>query len=155
MGTEIINVRNIVKAQGTNRMDVFVKYMYVEAILNNSKKQIKSACDLYSKMQDKRNSKTREIKRFNNLINDIKENGFKDDSIIELENISSLKLCDGSHRLACCLAFNVDEISVRLRGDGRYMWDYGLDWFERNEFSKEEITFIRNFYNKKRKELNI
>ena len=146
MGTEILNVRDIVKAQSTNRMDIFVRYMYVEAILNNSKKQTTRACDLYCKMQDKRNSKVRGVKRFNKLINDIKKNGFQDDSIIELETYSSMKLCDGSHRLACCLAFNIDEITVRGRGQGRYMWNYGLDWFEKNEFSKEEITFIRNFY---------
>jgi len=50
-----LNPRDIIKANGTNRMDIFVRWMYVEAVLNNhSEEQIKSFGDLYCKMQDER-----------------------------------------------------------------------------------------------------
>tara|TARA_Y100000310_G_scaffold31733_1_gene30054 strand:- start:356 stop:556 length:201 start_codon:yes stop_codon:yes gene_type:complete len=50
-----LNPRDIIKANGTDRMDIFVRWMYVEAVLNNhSEEQIKRRGDLYCKMQQKR-----------------------------------------------------------------------------------------------------
>ena len=158
-----LNPRDIIKANGTDRMDIFVRWMYVEAVLNNhSEEQIKRRGDLYCKMQQKRiggGSTT----SFNKLIESIKKDGYKENSIIHCSELISCSHCNkntgyklsgGAHRLACCLAFNFDTIPVKLssieEGTALSTDDYSLKWFKKHGFSKGEITLIKNFYNSKR-----
>lgn len=134
-----------------NRYDVVVRLMAIEELRGGRQ----GGLALYIKMQESRNiyldSIGQPIKsedRFQNrrgaletLIDSFEQQGF--DLSYPIEVTTDLKLIDGSHRLACTLYFQSNEICTR-KSVGRQV-NFGLDWFEKY-FEPPEIDLIRNRY---------
>ena len=127
----MVNIRNFITDE---HLDIFVRYLYIKSYLeNNNYKKYK---DLYEKMQIKRIG-TCNCENFNNLIKSFEEKGFKKEYPIPINKNS--KMLNGSHRLACCLYFNINPYVVIFDEKDH---DYGIKWFKENGFTKQEIKDI-------------
>ncbi len=98
---------------------------------------------LYQKMQKARGSyESHNESRFWELIKSVEANGYAKDSLIETDR--NMILYDGSHRLALALYHEIDSVDVRMVRDAFGDRSYGLDWFWKNSFTREEIEIIIN-----------
>ena len=155
---ELIKVRKILDSEIINgyfnRVDVIVRYMYIEFFLGETHKV--NAYELYKKMCIKRMGHTHArnedevnafVMRFNSLIESVYQNGFYKNSSIELSNDKTNKLVDGSHRLAIALYMGLEDIPFTYRNSD---WDakYGFDWFMKNGFTELELEEIEDCYNR-------
>lgn len=125
------------------RYDVIIRYLFIDYLMNNNT----YGKDLYRKMQIHRagsDLKTQKnyLKKETNLqkiVDGIKKNGknaFKQKPCIRLNR--EYKLCDGSHRLAAALYFNIPKICY-TRSQTRSI-NYGLD--ELQFLKKNEISVL-------------
>tara|TARA_B110000003_G_C16649310_1_gene533486 strand:+ start:1381 stop:2775 length:1395 start_codon:yes stop_codon:yes gene_type:complete len=126
-----------------NRYDLIVRFMAIDSFLNAKKESF----DLYEKMQEKRGGSAYKNpwKVFQSLISNFKNNGANPAYPILVNK--DLHIVDGAHRLACALYFNVPFIAVKINKKLDFS-PYGIDWFENNNFSYEEIEVIQQKKNK-------
>ncbi|MFK7810737.1 MAG: hypothetical protein AB8F74_23215 [Saprospiraceae bacterium] len=133
-------------AQGSfNRYDTIVRLLAVEEVygLNDF------GWNLYLKMQQTReeafNKHIKELDVFKadflRLINSVEKNGF-DKKYPILTNAKGM-LSDGSHRLACSLYFEVEEVVLKRDKNDHSDVNYGLNWFAQNGFSDLECTRLK------------
>ena len=80
------------------------------------------------------------LKIFQELIRSFEEKGADNSYPILVNN--DLHIVDGAHRLACALYFNVPFISVKINKKLKSS-PYGINWFESNNFSAEELEIIK------------
>jgi len=161
-----INRRDLLRAQKFNdkfsRLDLIVRYLFLEFLYG--KTNIESVKDLYLKMQKKRTGSLNHIngksyiQECTRLAKSFADNGYiKEYPLIVNEN---KHLINSSHRAACCLFWNIEDIPLEINKSWKNCldnpnpikqtyFDYGLGWFRNNDFSEEEITIIEN----KRKEI--
>jgi len=102
---------------------------------------------LYEKMQDARNGAGFSIeasKRFKELIKSFEENGYDKSSCILTD--SSIKLLDGSHRLAAAVYYGIQDVNIEINPINHNP-DYKIEWFIENDFSKAELELITNRFN--------
>src|SRR5690554_5801149 len=123
------------------RVDIVVRYLAIENYFGKNRYGFK----LYSKMQRKRRrysqkNLNRSKKRFRKIIKSFEKKGFKRRSRIVLN--SKYKLFDGSHRLACAMFFNIDEIPILIRRKKRRA-GYSMHWFRKHGFTNRELRIIR------------
>ncbi|MBU8907592.1 capsular polysaccharide export protein, LipB/KpsS family [Desertibacillus haloalkaliphilus] len=139
-----MNVRELISKQFNddvfNRVDLIVRYLAIEDYYGKNNYGFK----LYKKMQKNRSkhiAKTylRRKRKFKELIESVEKQGLKKDSYVNLDSKSHL--LDGSHRVACALYFNIDEIPIQFR-EKRKKIDYSINWFKNNGFTEEEIKLI-------------
>jgi len=116
------------------RYDVIVKYMFIELYFKNGKPDDLSF-DLYDKLY-KGISKTKRIKSedFAPLILSFEEKGYDEEWPISVGR-NGKYICGGSHRLACCLWFDIGKIPIEThpkckrkpdRFSGHWMRNHGL-----------------------------
>lgn len=116
------------------RYDVIVKYMFMELYYNRGKPD-SIEFDLYDKLY-KGISKTKRIKAedFILLILSFEEKGYDQEWPISVGR-KGRYICGGSHRLACCLWFNIDKIPIEThpkckrkpdRFSGHWMRNHGF-----------------------------
>ena len=117
-----------------NRMDIFVRYMAIEEFYG----QNQYGFSLYKKMQQKRVS-FYDLDKFKDLIISIEKNGFRNRSKIKANQ--DFQLEDGSHRLACALFFNIDNVPIEFV-EVKERRNYSINWFKDNGFFPEEIDLI-------------
>lgn len=125
--------------QDFNAFDVIVKYLAIENFYGKNT----SGMELYRKMQLRRVSEDW-TQRFKKLIVSF-EKGIDNTSYIKTD--LSYSIHDGAHRLALALYHGIEYVPVKvfnLRESRRY---YGIQWFEDNGFTKDEITQIVSKYN--------
>ena len=115
-------------------IDIIVRYLYIKAYIENN--NYEKYRRLYEKMQIARIGKCN-IKEFNRLITSFRVNGYLKKYPIPI-NKKGVML-NGSHRLACCLYFNINPYVVVIDEEDH---DYSLDWFKENGFSLDEIKEI-------------
>lgn len=124
-----------------NRLDIIVRLLYVECKYNENSYGV----ELYQKMQrirwPIRFAKGMYEPKFNTLIDSFSKSGFIKDNPIILN--ANKKLVNGSHRLACCIYFNCDEITYIVEDKNP---KYEFTWFKKN-FSDDELEIILNRYN--------
>lgn len=115
-------------------IDIIVRYLYIKAYVEN--KRYEKYKKLYEKMQKKRVNKSY-YREFNALIDSFQNNGFLKNFpvLINMQN----KLLNGSHRLACCLYFNINPYVYKLNQPDH---DYTITWFQNNGFTSDEIEEI-------------
>ena len=115
-------------------IDIMIRYLYVKSYIekNNYERYKK----LYEKMQKKRIGKCH-IKDFNEIIESFVENGYLKEYPIPINKKE--KMLNGSHRLACCLYFNINPYVVVFDEDDHF---YDIDWFKNNGFTDEELDEI-------------
>lgn len=124
-----------------NRYDIIVRLLAIENYYNENN----YGFELYKKMQIKRNTyKTHNETRFINLIDSFKKEGLKN---IPIKVDKNLKLIDGSHRIACIIYFNCNQIPIALLPIKQNV-NYSLSWFKNNGFTTEEINKIEEKANK-------
>ena len=118
-----------------DRFDIVVRYLYVEDRKHKP---------LYIKMQDKRSIERKviynTINKFDALIESVKKVNYDDRYPIIVNK--NLNILDGSHRVACCLAFDKEFIEVHIK-DTDVVPLYGIDWFEQNGFTNKELELIK------------
>lgn len=127
-----------------NRLDIVVRYMYIEYFF--SKNVIGKK--IYEKMQRKRvpylfGQQNFSLK-FDETIQSFKDYGLKKGSKIILNK--HLELIDGSHRLACCLFFDLLDRKIEFSVENKKVV-YNLDWFQKN-FTDDELEIIKKKYYK-------
>jgi len=167
---KLINISDIIRDSGIQRLDVFVRCMYVEAILkNHSEEQKNIAGDLYQKMQVVRShgnvhaharilgqTTHTHTKHFGHLIDSFKNKGYLEGHANAIKCSEQLNggtfVSDGAHRLSICLAYNFDKIPSMLIDDGIHVFEHPHWWVENAKFSKKEMTLIEQYYRKKRRE---
>jgi hypothetical protein len=125
-----------------NRIDIFVRLLAIEEFYGENT----FGYELYKKMQIKRLKISEEyadyrLHQFKKLIKSFEINGFN--KKFPIKYYSDYKLFDGSHRLACCIYFNIDEIIISKQN---YICgnSYNINWFIKNDFSIEELNIIKN-----------
>lgn len=123
-----------------NRLDIIVRYMYIEYYFNKNNK----GKELYNKMQKKRvpeeYKKKNFLEIFNKTIEEFKT-GLNDNFPLILNE--NLNLVDGSHRLSCCLYFDIKgKINYTINNT---KVNYDIKWFEEN-FKQEELKIIKEKY---------
>ncbi|MEE2700034.1 MAG: hypothetical protein VYD71_01550 [Bacteroidota bacterium] len=135
--TNLLLSKQIIHKQ-FNRFDLIVRYMAIEAIFNNNDLGI----DLYNKMQKKRGGSIYKypFRAFKKLVGNIQDNGFSLAYPILVNK--DFHIVDGAHRLACALFFKEKYIPVKVNKRLDYS-PYGINWFEKNDFSSEELNFLR------------
>lgn len=125
------------------RYDMIVRLLAVENYYG------KNDCgfELYRKMQYERNKHKGEdfaekaIERFKALIKSYDEKGYDENSAILLDK--NLRLIDGSHRLAMAMYHGYETINAVFE-DREVNFSYGIDWFEANGFTADEIKILRD-----------
>ena len=155
---ELIKVKKILDSEIVNgyfnRVDVIVRYMYIEFFLGETHKV--NPYELYKKMCIKRMGHTHArnedevtefVMKFNSLIESVYQNGFFKNSAIELSNSATNKLVDGSHRIAIALYMGLEDIPFTYRNSD-WNVEYGFDWFMKNDFTELELEEIENCYNR-------
>jgi len=125
---------NHFKAGAFFRYDVLMKYLTIDAILKNDNEFLKQ----YNQMQKKR-AEIYTLEDFRRLVYSIKEKGFLNSYPIPISKNG--QMIEGSHRLACALHFNIEEVPVIVSGatEGGY---YGMQWFLTNGFNKKTIELL-------------
>ena len=125
-----------------NRYDVIVIYLAIEEYFGLNK----IGFDLYRKMQSQRSIyRSGKVKQkdyvggLRKLIHSVDKNGFENRSTITIDN--KLKLCDGAHRFACALYFNVGTVPVRMFRTEKHI-HYGIDFFTKYGFSARQIDSL-------------
>lgn len=123
-----------------NRYDIIVRLISVEEYLKDDNYNFK----LYKKMQHKRMradpARCHEyITQFKTLIKSIHDHGFEEGCPILIGN--TLHIIDGSHRMACCLHYNVQYITAKVHERDMYA-PYNIKWFHDNLFTFKEIKKI-------------
>lgn len=123
-----------------NRMDIIVRYLYIE----NYYEKNDIGYYLYEKMQKIRKGEKYNLKKFKETIKSFELNGYDKNFPIKLFKNKMLR--DGSHRIACSLYFGIDKIPIKYLSTNKYI-EYSLKWFEKNNFSSDEIKIIQQKYN--------
>ena len=132
-----------------NRFDIIVRYIAIENYYGINK----TGFELYEKMQNKRiGDGEARTSQFKELINSY-ENGYNDTSKISLN--TTLKLLDGSHRLALHIYNGINNINGICKHFDTHEPEYSLDWFYANGFTLSEIKSIQDKYYEICKKLNI
>ena len=86
-----------------------------------------------------KNDRNNSIDEFESLLINIEKNGFDYRSCITIDK--NQHLCDGAHRFASAIYFNIPVISVKvLRAKSDI--DYGIDWFKDYQFNEEELKIM-------------
>ena len=121
-----------------NRYDLIVRFMAIEQFFNAKNE----GYELYEKMQKNRagSAYKNPLKIFKELITSFEEKGADSGCPILVNN--NLHIVDGAHRLACALYFNVPFIAIKINRKLDFS-PYGINWFENNNFSAEEIETIK------------
>lgn len=124
---------------GPNRLDVIVRYLYIDYRNGNNSFGGK----LYEKMQKLRLPKQFKEgiyeKKFNDLIDSFCKFGFSPEYPLLLSK--DMKLVDGSHRLACSIYYGNPNLMIPHKTENKTA-NYDLSWFEKN-FSKSELDIIK------------
>lgn len=132
-----------------DNVDLIIKLLAID----NYFKKNNYGFDFYKKMQDARMKTNKEIpiknrqweKEFKNLIKSFEKNGYINNYPVELSK--DFKVFNGSHRLCCALAFNVEKIPVRFTEEyiDRIWYDYSIKWFKNNGLSKAENYIMQKY----------
>lgn len=162
----MIPVRDIVDAQYRkgrfNRMDMIMRLVCAE--LDDPKWWRK-----YRRMQHVRVNKIRKIrpskwprgfekrreKDFKALLVSFAEKGY-DMSVKGIRCDSDMELCNGSHRLACCILNGIEEIPVQFPMDStKVRRHYSLKWFRRAGFGEGTLRALEARRKKLLKDLGL
>jgi len=127
----VLNIKDFITDE---HIDIVVRYLYIKSYIEN--KDYNKYKNLYEKMMLKRVGKTY-YKEFNKIIDSFNEFGYLKEYPIPINK--KHKILNGSHRLACCLYFNINPYV--------YIFDepdhtFSIDWFKNNEFTEAEINEI-------------
>lgn len=132
-----------------NRLDIFVKTLYIRAYLSwvnlkYYKKLYRNHIRLYNlSKEDDKNSIDDFLDNFNNLINNFKDSWFDEKYPIPVNQ--DWNLMNWAHRLACSLYFWIEPIiEVKIYD---YDINWWLEWFKKNNFSDLDILNILEEYN--------
>ena len=124
--------------------DVCVRYAFIRDIDRGEANSPWPA--IYEKMQRARGAVSHHnADRFMKLIDGFRTVGYDVRSAITLHvsRDGAYLLGDGSHRMACSLYFKAPWVSLAYSPDKRKTTrDYGIDWFERAGFSRDELNMI-------------
>lgn len=134
-----------------NRIDTVVRYLAIENYYGKNDYGFK----LYNKMQKHRVPTLKNVnweENFKKLIINVEKYGYSSYSNIVID--LNYKLVDGSHRFALALFSKEKEIPVKVVYKKTKI-KYGIDWFKRNSFTKEEISLIENKKNEILREWDI
>ena len=163
-----IKTRELVASQKYNkkfsRLDLVVRYIFLEAMHQRGNIGYKEAKELYVKMQTKRSGTNLHrngntyVDEFVKLANSFENQGYihQFPLIVNDDN----HLIDSSHRTACSIYYGINQVPIQTTSNWKKhltnpnpvkqtYFDYGLDWFKRSGFSEYEIDLIEN----KRKEI--
>lgn len=122
-----------------NAIDIVVKYLAIENYYGKNN----FGFELYRKMQLKRVNEDW-TERYVELIKSF-ENGIDMNSRIKVDLNYSIH--DGAHRLALALYHNCKEVPARIFNVEIQRRDYGMNWFNSNDFTEEEINLISDKLN--------
>ena len=128
---EYMNIANFITDK---HIDIIVKYLYVKAYIEN--KNLAKYKRIYEEMQIKRVGKCN-LEEFNHTIESFRQNGYLKEYPIPINYKG--RLLNGSHRLSCCLYFNINPYVYKIDEEDH---DYPLSWFKENDFKKEIIKEI-------------
>ena len=130
-----------------DRLDLIVKYLYIFSTQkNHNKKFSKKLYEKHIKLRtlgkedDKKNIKDF-TNNFDDLILSIKKNGFDKNKFIEVNKKN--EILTGAHRISTSIYFKKDIFYKRTNLKA-VSWN--LDWFEKKNFSKDELNFILDKY---------
>ena len=149
-----------------NRLDIIVRYLYAQAILND--KEVDKYQKMYSKLimainkgeeplnngiyacfsqYDKKNTIEEFDSDFRELIESMIINDFDKEHYIPLGK--DYKPVNGAHRIAAALALDINVWAVvfsQIAG-AKMCYAYNKNWLQNNMFSNAEISDIINTYN--------
>lgn len=149
----VILVKNILLKENIlgqfNRYDIIVRMLAIDSYFNDAKIGV----DIYNKMQELRvkerqflnPNRAKNFERFKNLIKSFEINGYDYACPIRLNYQS--RLINGAHRIAICIHQKIDTVSY-IHSTDTYEYNdtcaFGLDWFEKNEFTDFERSLIQD-----------
>lgn len=128
------------------RLDLIIKYLYIDAYMNNRPEQY---ADLYKRhiavrtggKEDHKNGLHDFLLDFHRLIESFKDKGFESRYPIPVSKKNGI-LMDGAHRAACSLYFQ-EEVFVEYRDGEGLPWDW--KWLYLNGF-REDLPDILKTY---------
>lgn len=126
------------------RYDVFIKYYYVRSYIENKNYDLAKEIYLehiksfnnFSEPDGKKKGKEEFINKFNNLINNIKQQGINKTIIPITKNG---EIIDGAHRLSIALYFNK---RIRFAIFNLLDANYGKEFFTKRGFNEKYIKII-------------
>ena len=141
------------------RLDLVCKYAFFNDLKNQTNDEF--VCELYKKHILKRTKGREPRDRFNKAVRKVTIDDYIESAIELYRNMSQNgfdekypipytdegMLLNGAHRIACAAVLNIDIITnvVPQKDHTRKAWD--LKWFQKNDFSDEQIQYILNLYN--------
>ena len=129
-----VYMRRINEYITNEHIDIIVRYLYVKAYVEN--KNYNKYRKLYEKMQNRRIGYC-DVTVFDEIIESFKKHGYLKKYPIPINKKG--KMLNGSHRLSCCLYFNINPYVVEF-DEADHLYD--LKWFKESGFSESEITEI-------------
>lgn len=130
-----------------NSADLLIRLLAIDEYFGKNDYGFK----LYKKMQQTRLSKNKKIPpreddeiQFKKLIKSFEINGYDNNMPVELNK--DFKVFDGSHRLACAVAFEIPKIPIRF--SKKYInenYDYSIKWFNDNGLKDFEKYIIQKY----------
>jgi len=124
--------------------DEFVLTLYKEHILKRT--EGREPRDRFNKKAKHKRSIDDYVEVARELFYSMKANGFDENYAVPYTNEGLL--LNGAHRIACAAALNVDIVTTVVYDKKQTRKPWGLDWFQNNQFTQEQIQFILNLYNK-------
>lgn len=150
---------NQIKNNKLSRLDIIVRWCFMNSI---GTEQYMFFRELYRKMQFMRTGHDNHTKgvpwveQFLLLDRSFREKGYISDYPLIVNQ--DKHLINSSHRAALCMYHKLDDIPIMVCEDWqkhleksgsktKTYFNYGIDWFEENNFSHEEIQVIKNMKN--------
>ena len=114
---ESVEVLSLFESQTMTKyhhVSVALRYIYIENYFKNNKKGMETyvkAHRNYYRYINRDYDEEKDIQSFNLLIESFKSNGYDPSSEIYVDN--SGNIFNGAHRLALCLYFGIDKVTIR------------------------------------------
>ena len=129
-----IHIKNIKDFITDEHIDIIVRYLYIKSYIEGV--EYDKYKMMYEKMMKKRVNKSY-YNEFNKIIDSFNKHGYLKEYPIPINNKG--KMLNGSHRLACCLYFNINPYVCIFDEEDH---EYNIEWFHENGFTSEEIIEI-------------
>ena len=139
---KVVDIINRQQSLGKfNRMDIFARYLAIEHYYGKND----IGWPLYMKMQsirmkDNPGGAQDKKNQFIELIKSVETEGYKNIKPIRINRKG--KLLNGSHRLATCLYFGVEEVLTWVDNYSKKKVHFNIKWFRKKKFKGKIITQV-------------
>jgi hypothetical protein len=114
------------------RYDIIAKYLFVKEFYDSGK-DASFDFPLYNRMAEA-NGRKGKFKSFLKLIKSFEKHGFKEEFPFIIKD--NLYMCGGSHRMACCLWFDIKRVPIKFHDNPKKKSLFNEKWMAKHGFEE-------------------